>query len=173
LFSDILPAIFFILCDHRIEKGALMVRMLLGIGNPLRGDDGAGNYVAGRFRAPGWLALDCGTIPENFTGTVRKEHPELLVLVDAAEMGISPGEFRIILPDDIAAVTFGTHALPLSILIGFLAHDAGRVLFIGIQPAHTEMDQPLSNEVREGADRLIRILDEEAHERIEVYRGEG
>jgi len=150
-----------------------MVKMLLGIGNPLRGDDGAGNYVADRFRAPGWLALDCGTIPENFTGMVRKEHPELLVLVDAAEMGISPGEFRIILPDDIAAVTFGTHALPLSILIGFLSHDAGRVLFIGIQPAHTEMDQPLTDAVRQGADRLIRILEEGDPEGIGVYREKG
>jgi hydrogenase 3 maturation protease len=150
-----------------------MVKMLLGIGNPLRGDDGAGNYVADRFRAPGWLALDCGTIPENFTGTVRKEHPELLVLVDAAEMGISPGEFRIIQPDDIAAVTLGTHALPLSIMIEFLSPEAGRVLFIGIQPDQTEMDQPLSKTVREGADRLTRILEEGTLERIEEYRSEG
>jgi hydrogenase 3 maturation protease len=147
--------------------------MLLGIGNPLRGDDGAGTYVADRFTSPGWIALDCGTIPENFTGTVRKEHPELLVLVDAADMGISPGEFRIIRPDDIAAVTFGTHALPLSILIGFLSHDAGRVLFIGIQPAQTEMGQPLTGAVRQGADRLIRILEEGDLERIAVYRGKG
>jgi len=150
-----------------------MVKMLLGIGNLLRGDDGAGNYVADRFRAPGWLALDCGTIPENFTGTVRKEHPVLLVFVDAAEMGIFPGEFRIIRPDDIAAVTFGTHALPLSILIEFLSHDAGRILFIGIQPAQTETDQALTDAVRQGADRLIRILEEGDPEGIEVYREEG
>jgi len=150
-----------------------MVKMLLGIGNLLRGDDGAGNYVADRFRASGWLALDCGTIPENFTGTIRKEHPELLVFVDAAEMGISPGEFRIIRPDDIAAVTFGTHALPLSILIEFLSHDAGRILFIGIQPAQTEMDQALTDAVRQGADRLIRILEEGDPEGIEVYRRKG
>lgn len=150
-----------------------MVRMLFGIGNPLRGDDGAGNYVADRFSAPGWVALDCGTIPENFTGTVRSEHPELLVLVDAADMGIAPGEFRIIRPEDIAAVTFGTHALPLSILIEFLSHDAGRVIFIGIQPAQTEMGQPLTVAVCEGADRLIRILGEGTLERIEEYRREG
>ena len=150
-----------------------MVRMLLGIGNPLRGDDGAGNYVADRFRAPGWLALDCGTIPENFTGVVRREHPELLVIVDAADMGISPGEFCIIRPEDIAAVTFGTHALPLSILIEFLSHDAGRILFIGIQPGQTEMDRPLTDVVRRGADRLIRILEEGNPEVIAVYQGNG
>jgi hydrogenase 3 maturation protease len=150
-----------------------MVRMLLGIGNPLRGDDGAGNYVADRFRAAGWVAIDCGTIPENFTGIVRREHPDLLVMVDAADMGLPPGEFRIVRPEDITSVTFGTHALPLSILIGFLSHDAGRVLFIGIQPTQTEMDQPLSDAVREGADRLIRILEEGGLGEIEVYGGKG
>lgn len=148
-----------------------MVKMLLGIGNPLRGDDGAGNYVADRFRSPGWIALDCGTIPENFTGVVRKEHPDLLVLVDAADIGLSPGEYRIVLPDDIAAVTFGTHALPLNILMGFLSHDADRILFIGIQPGRTGLDQPLSDAVREGADRLIGILEREDFGRIEVYSG--
>ncbi len=150
-----------------------MVKMLLGIGNPLRGDDGAGNYVADRFRSPGWITLDCGTIPENFTAIVRREHPELLVLVDAAGMGLSPGEFRIIRPDDIAAVTFGTHALPLNILIGFLSPDADRILFIGIQPDRTELDQPLSAAVQEGADRLIGILERGDVEKIEEYRGEG
>lgn len=150
-----------------------MVRMLLGIGNPLRGDDGAGNYVADRFRSPGWISLDCGTIPENFTGVVRTEHPDLLVLVDAADMGLSPGEFRIVRPDDIAAVTFGTHALPLNILTGFLSHDTDRILFIGIQPGRTDLDQPISDAVREGADRLIGILEREDFERIGVYSPEG
>lgn len=149
-----------------------MVRMLFGIGNSLRGDDGAGNYIADRFRAPGWIVLDCGTIPENFSGVVRREHPELVVLVDAADMGIAPGEFRMIRHNDIEAVTFGTHALPLTILIEFLSHDAGRVLFIGIQPARTELGQQLSDAVRQGADRLIRILENEGPDTIEVFRGD-
>jgi hydrogenase 3 maturation protease len=143
--------------------------MLLGIGNPLRGDDGAGNYVADRFRAPGWIVLDCGTIPENFTGVVRRERPDLLVLVDAADMGIAPGEFRIVQPDDIAAVTFGTHALPLNIMIGFLSHHVDRILFIGIQPGGTGLGQPLSDAVRDGAERLIRLIGEENIEKIEEY----
>ncbi len=150
-----------------------MVKMLLGIGNPLLGDDGAGTYVADRFRATGWIALDCGTIPENFTGVVRREHPDLLVLVDAADMGIPTGEFRIVRPDDIAAVTFGTHALPLTILIEFLSRDADRVLFIGIQPGQTELGQPLTDAVREGADRLIRLIEGGGLDRIEVYLGDG
>ena len=146
-----------------------MVRMLLGIGNPLLGDDGAGNYVADQFRAPGWITVDCGTIPENFTGTVRREHPEVLLFIDAADMALSPGEFRIVRPGDIAAVTFGTHSLPLNLLMEYLAECAGAVIFIGIQPGRTVPGEGLSGPVREGADRLISILASGAVDTIPVY----
>jgi hydrogenase 3 maturation protease len=137
-----------------------VVRMLFGIGNPLLGDDGVGNYIADRFRAPGWIVVDCGTIPENFTGVVRREQPEILILVDAADMALSPGEFRVVQPEDIAAVTFGTHSLPLNLLMEYLAGSTGKVTFIGIQPSQTVMGEGLSDSVREGADRLITILTE-------------
>jgi hydrogenase 3 maturation protease len=143
--------------------------MLLGIGNPLLGDDGAGNYVADRFRAPGWMVVDCGTVPENFTGTVEREHPELLLLVDAADMALSPGEFRIVRPDDIAAVTFGTHSLPLNLFLEYLAESVGAVIFIGIQPGRIVMGEGLSDPVRQGADRLISILARGAVDTIPFY----
>jgi hydrogenase 3 maturation protease len=143
--------------------------MLLGIGNPLLGDDGAGNYVADRFRAPGWMVVDCGTVPENFTGTVKREHPELLLLVDAADMALSPGEFRIVRPDDIAAVTFGTHSLPLNLFLEYLAESVGAAIFIGIQPGRIIMGEGLSDPVRQGADRLISILARGAVDTIPFY----
>lgn len=135
-----------------------MVRMLLGIGNTLRRDDGAGNYVASRFRARGWLALDCGTMPENFTGVVRRHRPEILVLVDAADLGLAPGSFRIVSPDQIGDVSTGTHNLPLSHLIGFLSESSGRVIFIGIQPGEVGDGEGITPAVREGADQLIDLL---------------
>lgn len=150
-----------------------MVRMLLGIGNPLLGDDGAGTYVADQLRAPGWVTVDCGTIPENFTGTVRREHPELLLFIDAADMALFPGEFRVVRPEDIAAVTFGTHSLPLNLLMEFLADSAGAVIFIGIQPGQTIPGEGLSDPVRQGADRLIRIITSGAIDTIPVYSPSG
>lgn len=144
--------------------------MLLGIGNPLLGDDGAGNYIADRFGAPGWIVVDCGTIPENFTGVVRRERPEILILVDAADMTLPPGEFRIVRPEDIAAVTLGTHSLPLNLFMEYLAGSAGKIIFIGIQPGRTGMGEGLSEPVREGADRLITILASGAADTIPVHK---
>jgi hydrogenase 3 maturation protease len=133
----------------------MVMNMLLGIGNALRGDDGIGVWIARNTHVIGWKALDCGPVPENFTGIVRREHPDLLLLVDAADMGLAPGEFRIIPQEKIQDVGIGTHQLPLSHLITFLEGTAGTILFIGIQPACLEEDMPISPDVKEGAMRLI------------------
>lgn len=147
------------------------MNVLLGIGNSLLGDDGAGNYIASRFRQSGWAVFDCGTVPENFTSPVRKVHPELLLLVDAAEMGLPAGEFRVVPREHIADVSIGTHSLPLTHLIDYLSPDAGRILFVGIQPASTEMGTGLSPAVREGADRLMDLIRIGSLSEIPVYTG--
>ena len=149
-----------------------MKNLLLGIGNPLRRDDGAGNYVAKSFRKAGWRVIDCGTAPENFSGTVRRHHPDLLVLVDAADMGLAPGEYAIIPKEKIRDVGIGTHQLPLDIFIDFLGDAPGATLVIGIQPLRVEMGEGLTHAVQGGADRLIRILEKGEVGSIPVLTGE-
>jgi hydrogenase 3 maturation protease len=150
-----------------------IVRMLLGIGNTLHGDDGIGNYIASRFRARGWNAIDCGTMPENFTGVVRRHHPEILVLVDATDLGLSPGEFRIVGVDKIEDVSVGTHNMPLSFLMKYLSESAGRVLFIGIQPRHLGEGEAISPAVMEGAERLMTMLRQNRIGEIPTFESVG
>lgn len=145
-------------CD--LSGGTLMVNMLLGIGNSLNGDDGVGCYIAQNLDTEGWISLDCGTVPENFTGLVRRNAPDLLVLVDAADMHLSPGEYRIIPHDLIEEVGTGTHALPLSHLINFISPDAGEIVFVGIQPESLATGDRLSEKVKNSANEIIRILGE-------------
>src|SRR5690349_19061121 len=69
---------------------------VIGIGQELCGDDGAGCAVIQSLqerRGPSetFLALDGGCAPENQTGPLRRFRPSLVVLVDAAQMGIEPG----------------------------------------------------------------------------------
>lgn len=142
------------------------MKMAIGIGNTLRRDDGAGIYVAKRLECSGWTALDCGTAPENFTSVVRRAHPEILVLVDAAEMGLSPGEFRIIAKDAIRDVSIGTHHLPLTHLIDYLQDAAGCIVFVGIQPAVVQDGEGLTPEVMRGANDLVEILKKECFEAL-------
>lgn len=142
--------------------------ILLGIGNPDNGDDGAGMLVAGQFTKEGWISLSCGTAPENFTGIVRRARPDLLVLVDAAAMGLSPGEFRIIPRNRIADVGIGTHQIPLSMLIDFLSDAAGRILLIGIQPGRVGPGGGVTEPVQQGAARLVDALLSGEPDRIPV-----
>ncbi len=167
------------------------MKILMGIGNSLRCDDGAGVYIAETFGKKslkvsvdsedtkgsedsddsernkgneGWKILNCGTAPENFTGIIRKEHPSLLVIVDAANMGrgICAGEFRIIPGNLIEDVGIGTHQMPLSALIDFLSEAADEIILIGIQPEIIDDGEEISETVKAGSDSLINILKKES-----------
>ncbi len=118
----------------------------------------ATNILLGIVRKAGWISLSCATAPENFTGLIRKTRPDCLVLVDAAAMGLSPGEFRIIPRHKIADVSIGTHQLPLSLLIDFLSDAAGRIVLICIQTDRIVSGEEISPRVREGAERLVHVL---------------
>jgi len=133
----------------------------MGIGNELLGDDGAGMAVARRFRGtPGWTVLACGTAPENFTAPVRREHPKLLVLVDAADMGLPAGSVRRVSPEHLGNISWGTHQLPLSHLLSFLAGCFDTGVVIGIQPGHITDGADLSMPVERAVEEVCLILRE-------------
>lgn len=142
------------------------MKLLLGVGNEYKGDDGVGPYVAKRVNFVGWKGVNCSTTPENFTGLVKRERPELLVIVDAAEMGLEPGEIRVIPREKVDELTMSTHYIPLSILIRYLEGNARKILFIGIQPKKREEGSELSKEVREGAERLLEFIKQDKLDNI-------
>jgi hydrogenase 3 maturation protease len=134
------------------------MNLLLGIGNPRHGDDALGPVFARAFRHPDWRCLNAATAPENFTGLVRRLHPDLLVLLDAADMGLPPGTLRRLAPEAIAAGDFGTHAGSLGQLAHYLADCTGQVVILGIQPAGTTPGTRLSMPVRAALRQLAADL---------------
>lgn len=138
------------------------MKLLFGVGNTMLGDDGIGPWVAERMKdCPGWHAEDCGTAPENFTGLVRKMQPRLLVIVDAADMHLSPGEFRRIPTDAVGQAGFDTHSLPLTHIIEYLQESISvmpEVIFIGIQPGPVSFEDTISAPVIRGGGAVVEIL---------------
>ena len=132
------------------------MNLVFGIGNEQNGDDGVGPYVAKNVNFQGWKGINCSVTPENFTSVAKKEKPELLVLVDATDMGLEPGEVRIVQGGKIDELVISTHYMPLSILMRYLSESAGRVVFVGIQPKQREKD--LSKEVRASANMLLEYI---------------
>lgn len=143
--------------------------VLLGIGNPLHADDGAGPKLADMLAdTAGVTAFNCGTAPENFTGVVRKLDPDLLIIADAADMGLPAGSVRIIPPEKIRDTSVGTHALPLSHLVDFLAGPSRQILIIGIQPASLAWADTLSPPVESALNEIKMILAENSVLKIPV-----
>lgn len=139
------------------------MNLLLGIGNPRHGDDALGPVFARAFRHPDWRCVNAATAPENFTGLVRRLRPDLLVLLDAAEMGLPPGAMRRLDPQSIQRGDFGTHAGSIGKLADFLSDCAGEVVVLGIQPEATCPGKRLSPPVRRALKGLAENL---ANDRI-------
>jgi hydrogenase 3 maturation protease len=104
----------------------------------MMGDDGAGPLLAEMCAARPvgeWVVIDGGSAPENDIVAIRELRPDRLLIVDATDMGLNPGEIRLVDPDDIAEMfMMTTHNMPLNYLIDQLQEDVGEVIFLGIQP---------------------------------------
>ncbi len=136
-----------------------MKKMILGVGNRLKCDDGAGSVLADRMEGTLWHAVDGADIPENFTGIVRRERPDLLVIVDVTDLHEAPGTFRRVPVTALSDETgFNTHTGPLTGLISRLVNYSREIVFIGIQPRTVEFGEDLSPEVAETVERLVQIL---------------
>jgi hydrogenase 3 maturation protease len=106
------------------------------------------------------LILEADQAPENRTGELRHFHPDLVLIVDAAEMGESPGSIRWISEDEIDGMSASTHSLPLSMLVHYLKLDMDcEVWLLGIQVRSNEVGETVSAEVRRAIDEVVTGLD--------------
>jgi hydrogenase maturation protease HycI len=136
--------------EARLERPARTA--ILGVGQELSGDDAAGLEVARRMliqKAGGILVIEAGLAPENFTGALRRFGPDLVLLVDAAQMEASPGEICCLDPRETSGISACTHTFPLGLLAEYLSGSLGcEVALVGIQPAGNEFGAGLSEPVK-------------------------
>ena len=133
---------------------------VVGVGNALKGDDGAGPalvaHLAGRARFP---FVDASEVPENYGGWVAKQGLDVVLFVDAVEFGGAPGEWRLIGIEELMHSASSTHRLSLHFLIRYLKEQwKGEALLIGIQPKSMKLGEGLSPEVEAGIKELAGIL---------------
>ncbi len=136
---------------NRALQGAHRL-VVLGIGNELYLDDGAGVLLARSLARSGNTAeklhaIEAGPVPENFTGSIRKINPSHVLLVDAADLKLTPGSIRKIDYHEIGGAGFSTHTLPLNVLADYFEKEGYRVIIVGIQPKHVYLGDGLSPEV--------------------------
>ena len=150
---------------------------VIGIGNRLRGDDGAGPLVIDRLKAmdhPQLELIDAGSdaigLLEFFEGRDR------VLIVDACQMGKQPGEYAIFTAAEVDAVLDhdlqSLHGLGLSEMLrmgsdlGMLPDDLS---ILGIQPETLAFQEGLSVRVNAAADRVVAEILADLQE-VEVMR---
>jgi hydrogenase 3 maturation protease len=132
---------------------------LLGIGNRLRGDDGIGSLLAERLRGKvKGCVLDCGEVPENYTGQVKEARPRAIVLVDAVELGQEAGAIAAFRGRELSGPgRMSTHNPYLGVLAHYLEQETGaQVYLLGVQPKGTGFGEPMSRE----AARTLEVLED-------------
>jgi hydrogenase 3 maturation protease len=142
--------------------------VMIGVGNPLKGDDGAGPFfirglsqICGRSRRIGTVPVlvDAGEVPENYTGAVTKAKPDTVVIVDAADFSGKPGEIKIFRAEEISGAGLATHSMSLGVFTEYLKQETGAEIFLlAIQPKAVKPGASLSKEVKSSINNLIKML---------------
>jgi hydrogenase 3 maturation protease len=141
---------------------------VVGIGHELRGDDAAGVTLVRLLKR--WshdsslLVIEAGLAPENCCGLLFRCRPDLVLLVDAADMGTEPGTVRWLDWQDVTGPQWhvSTHTLPLDLLATYLtAGLACPVALLGIQVADVSLGAALTPAVKFAVEATARQLVEQ------------
>ncbi len=135
--------------------------IIVGIGNTLKADDGAGPLVCEKLKEAKISAeiIDTGTVPENYIQRIIKSKPDNIIVVDAMDFGAQPGTIDIFRPDELNSTATSTHTLSPRLFIEMITQSIKTdVYFIGIQPGQTRLGQDLSEQVNDSVGKVVSIL---------------
>ena len=137
--------------------------VIAGIGNPIRQDDDVGIKIVQNLQGKvpeNVCLLECETVPESYILDIEQFKPTHVLLIDAAFLGLKPGEASLLDTEKIAdfpAIT--THMLPLKIFCEYVKQATGaKIALLLVEPASVEFGEGLSVEVQAAAERLTKLL---------------
>lgn len=129
--------------------------LIIGIGNRLKGDDGAGPYLLEQLQkrkvdSQRVSFLNCEDIPESYTNKIKERKPQTILIIDAMDLGREAGEICIVETKDISKrESFSTHNIPLKVFADYLKKETkADIFFLGIQPKVVEFGEEISEEVK-------------------------
>ncbi len=136
---------------------------LVGIGNPLRHDDGVGPWIVGAIRTAiagtRLRVVDAQDVPENFVHSIARDECRNVIFIDAVAAEGAPGTVVFgPLADFAEAESFSTHKLALSLSGRFLEAAGKRVFLLGIVPADLAFGTGLTADIARSAASLRDLI---------------
>jgi hydrogenase 3 maturation protease len=131
---------------RRIQNKRILI---LGISNRLCGDDAIGSILAERLAEKLDIpVIDAGDVPENYLGPIEASGADLVLVLDAADLGARPGDLSLVGMEQLQEMGISTHASNLSLLFKAIpAEWRPEALLLAIQPKQTKAGQGLSRSV--------------------------
>ena len=137
--------------------------VIVGIGNPIRKDDYVGLKIVENLKgklSEKILLLEAETVPENYLLDIEEFSPTHVILIDAAFLGLTPGEASLVDAEkivDYSSIT--THLLPMRIFCEYIKQATGaKIGLLLVEPKYMEFGEGLTVEVQEAAERLTKVL---------------
>jgi hydrogenase maturation protease len=148
------------------------MRLILGVGSPLRGDDGVGIQVVEMLKEQDLpedvLLLDAGTPGFGIVNQLQdwaQAGGGQVTIIDAVSMGEMPGVWRRFTPEEVRLIASGEHlslhqidlagSLALADAVGVLPE---KIVIYGMEPACTDWKLGLSPEVSAGVPELVKYI---------------
>ncbi len=134
--------------------------VVAGIGNPIRMDDFIGVKIVRDLQgevSEKVLLIECETVPESYIQQIIDFNPTHVLLIDAAVMGLEPGEYKLVKPEHLRVFpAISTHMLPLRIFCEYLAKTTNaKIALLLIEPKQTDFGEGLSREVEAAGQKII------------------
>ena len=155
--------------NHKLLREELASKLVgrvvyVGVGNPRRGDDGAGTAIADLLAGAGVEGvIDSRSSPELDTWRIKELAPRTVLFLDAVDFGGAPGDVTLLTPAELGPGGFDTHKPALKLTMEYLELELNsKCYLLAIQPGHVRFGSPMSDEVRRSVENLGQLITETA-----------
>ncbi|MBN1522331.1 MAG: hydrogenase maturation protease [Candidatus Aureabacteria bacterium] len=140
-----------------ILKGKVVI---MGVGNLLRGDDGLGCMIVDRLKGNvRALCLDAGSTPESYVGKIAKDNADTVLIIDAAYLDRSPGDYEILEKNNLRGSGLSTHDISPGVFFEYLLQEThADVYMLAVQPEKVGFGEEMSEKIKKAISEISAIL---------------
>lgn len=134
--------------------------VFVGLGNQLRQDDAAGLLLTKEIRESKFFIkakfLFAGITPENYLKQILENNPKLVVFIDAADFGATPGTISWIEGNKIEEIAISTHTYSISLIEKYLKLSNNLdIKYLVIQPESMQFNEPATVKVEKNIHHFL------------------